>query len=180
MLPAWKFKNVTQRSTSNMDEILTSRPSLRVQLQHDAGKFWGNIIFARSCKMLPFKHDLVQKVRQRSTSNSSEILMWRISLYSYNMMHVQLLRTYSVHKTTWPWASLNFQKGHTKVNVELVRDFDLGKIAIKLQHDTQSMKSYRIHKVPDVTCHLPEYFEDGGPKSTCQSQNALCGTHSDI
>ncbi len=31
--------------------------------------------------MLPFKHDLVQKVkkvRQRSTSNSSEILVWRI------------------------------------------------------------------------------------------------------
>ncbi len=37
--------------------------------------------------MLPFEHDLVKKVRQRSTSYSSKILMWRISLKSYNMMH---------------------------------------------------------------------------------------------
>ncbi len=32
-------------------------------------------------------------------------------------------------------------------------------------------------------CNVEEYFKDctdGAPKSTCQSQNALCGTHSDI
>ncbi len=36
--------------------------------------------------MLPFEYDLVQKakkVTQRSTSNSSEILMWRISVQNY-------------------------------------------------------------------------------------------------
>ncbi len=83
MLPAWKFIKVTQRSRSNLVEILISRTSLPVWLQHDAGKSWCFIIFTRSCKMLPFEHDLFQKakkVRQRSTSKSSEILMWRISL----------------------------------------------------------------------------------------------------
>ncbi len=83
MLPAWKFKKVTQRSRSNLVEILMSRTSLPVQLQHDADKFWVIIIFTRSYNILPFDHDLVQKdkkVRQRSTSNSSEILMWRASL----------------------------------------------------------------------------------------------------
>ncbi len=98
----WKFKMVTQRSRSYLVEILMSRAS---QLQHDACKFQCIIIFTRSCKMLQFEYDLVQKVRQqstsnssemlpfehglvqkvkkvrqRSTSNSSEILMWRISL----------------------------------------------------------------------------------------------------
>ncbi len=79
----WKFKKVAQRSTSNLAEILIRRTSLPVKLQHDAGKFWGIIIFTRSCNILPFDNDLVQnvkKVRQRSTSNSFEILMWRISL----------------------------------------------------------------------------------------------------
>ncbi len=38
-LPAWKFKKVTQRSTLNLTEILMSRTSVPVQLQHDAGKF---------------------------------------------------------------------------------------------------------------------------------------------
>ncbi len=83
MLPAWKLKKVTQRSRSNLVEILMSRTSLPVQLQHHAGKIWCIIIFTRSCKILPFEHDLVQKVKkvtQRSTSNSSEILMWRISV----------------------------------------------------------------------------------------------------
>ncbi len=83
MLPAWKFIKVTQRSRSNLAEILMSRTSLPVQLQHHAGKFWCIIIFTRSCKMLPFEHDLFQKVKkvsQRSTSNSSTTLMWRISL----------------------------------------------------------------------------------------------------
>ncbi len=79
----WKFKKVTQRSTSNLAEILMRRTSLPAKWQHDAGKIWCIIIFTRSCKMQPFEHDLIQKVKkvtQRSTSNSSEILMWRISV----------------------------------------------------------------------------------------------------
>ncbi len=83
----WKFKKVTQRSTSNLAEILMRRTSLPVKLQHDTDTFWGIIIFTRSCKMLSFEYDLVEEVRQRSTSNSSEILMWRIGLQNYNMMH---------------------------------------------------------------------------------------------
>ncbi len=66
MLLAWKFKKVIQRSRSNFVEILISRTPLPVQLQHNVGKFWCIIIFTRSCNMLPFKHDLVQKVKKYS------------------------------------------------------------------------------------------------------------------
>ncbi len=31
---------------------------------------------------------------------------------------------------------------------------------------------------PNFACNVKEYFKDGGPKSTCQSQNALRGIHS--
>ncbi len=75
MLLAWKFIKVTQWSRSNMVEILTSRTSLPVQLQHDAGKFWCIIIF-----------------------------------------------------TTWP--SSKGQKCQTKVNIEIVRDFDVENISV--------------------------------------------------
>ncbi len=80
----WKFKKVSQRSTSNLAEILM-RTTLPVKLQHDADTFWVIIIFTRSCKMLPFEHDLV--------------------------------------------------RGQTKVNIELVRDFDVEYRSVKLQHD---------------------------------------------
>ncbi len=33
---------------------------------------------------------------------------------------------------------------------------------------------------PNFTCNVLEYFKDGRPKSTCQSQNALCDIRSDI
>ncbi len=47
-----KFKKVTQRSTSNLAEILIRRTSLPIMLQHDAGNFWSIMIFTRSFKML--------------------------------------------------------------------------------------------------------------------------------
>ncbi len=59
--------------------LIIDAKTLPVKLQLDASI----IIFTRSCNILPFNHDLVQKVkkvRQRSTSNSSEILIERISL----------------------------------------------------------------------------------------------------
>ncbi len=45
---------------------------------------------------------------------------------------VQVLQSYRVHKASWPWASSKVQKGHTKVSVELVQDFDVENIPIKL------------------------------------------------
>ncbi len=46
----------------------------------------------------------------------------------------QFLQSYSIHKAAWPWASLKVQKGHTKINVKLVRDVDVENIPIKLQY----------------------------------------------
>ncbi len=34
--------------------------------------------------------------------------------------------------------------------------------------------------IPNFACNVLECFHDDGPTSTCQTQNALCGTHSDI
>ncbi len=33
---------------------------------------------------------------------------------------------------------------------------------------------------PNFACNVSKYFKDRGPKSNCQSQNAICGTQSDI
>ncbi len=79
----WKFKKVTQRSTSNMTEILMRRTSLPIKLQHDAGKFWGIIKIHKELQNVAIwtrSSSKGQKVRQRSKLKSSEILMWRISL----------------------------------------------------------------------------------------------------
>ncbi len=119
----WKFKKVTQRSTSNLAEILM-RTSLPVKLQHDAGTFSGIIIFTRNCKMLPFEHDLVQKVTEGK--HQTCLRFWcRKYLCKVTKWCMQFLRSYCVHKATWPWASLKVQKGHTKVIIELLWYIDV-------------------------------------------------------
>ncbi len=52
----------------------------------------------------------------------------------------------------------------------------------KVNHDLTTQLSIIITGLltPNFECNAEEYFQDGGPKSTCQSQNALCGTPSDI
>ncbi len=133
MLLAWNFIKVTQRSRSNLVEILMSRTSLPVQLQHDAGKFWC-IIFTRSCKMLPFEHDLFQKVKGQYPIRPK---FWCGEyLCKITKWYRQFLQSYRVHKAAWPWASLKVPKGHTKVNVDLVQDCFVENIHVKLQHDT--------------------------------------------
>ncbi len=143
MLSAWKFKNVTQRSRSNLVEILMNRTSLSVQLQHDADKFWCIIIFTRSCKMLPFEHDLavVQKVKKvyKSQHRICPRFWYGKYLSKITKRYWQFLQSYCIHKAAWPWASLKVQKGHTKVNVKLIRDFYVENNHIKLQHDTGNL-----------------------------------------
>ncbi len=50
----------------------------------------------------------------------------------------QFLQSYRFHKAAWPWASLKVQKGHTKINIELIHDFDVEN-TIKLQLDTGNL-----------------------------------------
>ncbi len=140
MLPTWKFIKVTQRSKSNFVEIQISRTSLPVQLQHDAGKFWCIIIFSRSYKMLPFEHDLFQKVEKVKGQHCTRPRFWCGEyLCKITKQYRQFLQSYHVHKAAWPWASLKVQKGHTKVNVELVQTFYVENIHVKLQHDTGNL-----------------------------------------
>ncbi len=123
--------------TSNLAENLMRRTLLPVKLQHDEGKFRGIIIFTRSCNILPFDDDLVQKVkkvRQRSTSHSSKIWYGEY-LCKVTTWCMQFLRSYRVHKATWPWASLKVWICHTKVNIELIQDFDVENTSFTLQLD---------------------------------------------
>ncbi len=110
-----------------------SRTSLPVKLQHDAGSFWGIIIFTRNCKMLPFEHDIVQKVKKVNIK-----LVWDFDVE--NKRYWQFLQSYRVHRAAWPWDSLKVQKGHTKVNVKLVRDFYVENIHVTLQHDRGNLR----------------------------------------
>ncbi len=121
-LYTWKFKKVTQRSTSNLAEILKCRTSLPVQLQYDAGKFWGIIIFTRNCKMLPFEHDLVQKVKIEPVRN-------------FDVENIPV-------KVFTRQPDLESVGKFKKMNV--VQDFYVENIPIKLQHDTGNL--WRVNK----------------------------------
>ncbi len=135
MLPAWKFIKVTQRSRSNLVEIIISRTSLPVQLQHDAGKFWCFIIFTRSCHL---NIDLFQKVQKGQHQNCPRFWCGEY-LCKITKRYRQFLQSYRVHKAAWPWASLKVQKCYTKANVEHGRDFYVENIHVKLQHDTGNL-----------------------------------------
>ncbi len=48
---------------------------------------------------------------------------------------------YNIHKelrdtAIWTWPSSKGQKGQTKVNIKIIRDFDVENISVKLQNDT--------------------------------------------
>ncbi len=62
----------------------------------------------------------------------------------------QFLQSYSVQKAAWPWASLKVWKCHTKVNIELIRDFYIENIHVKLQHGTGNLLRVIIRKVPEA------------------------------
>ncbi len=104
------------------------------------GKFRCIIIFTRSCKMLPFEHDLFQRLK-RSDKGQHRIRprFWCGEyLCKITKWYRQFLHSYRVHKAAWPLARLKVQKGHTKVNVKLVRDFYVESIQVKL-HDTGNL-----------------------------------------
>ncbi len=54
--------------------------------------------------------------------------------------YLQFLQSYRFLKAAWPWASLKVRKGHTKINIELIRDFDVENTTIKLQLDTGNLQ----------------------------------------
>ncbi len=82
--------------------------------------------------MLPFEHDLVQKVKK--------VNIELIRDFDVETIFVKFLQSYRVHKAAWPWDSLKVQKGHTKVNAKLVRDFYVENIHVTLQHDTGNLR----------------------------------------
>ncbi len=89
----WKFKKVMQRSTSNLAEILMRRTSLPIKLQHDANSE-ALSKFTRSCKMLPFVHDLGQKVNKSDKGQHQICLRFWCEEYLCNVKTwcMQLLR----------------------------------------------------------------------------------------
>ncbi len=84
---------------------------------------------------------------------------------------MQLLQSYYVHKATWLWAILKVQKGHTKVNIELIQDFDVENTTIKLQLDIGNFwRVYHVHKVLDAT-FIPPW--NARPHATCPPAQAM-------
>ncbi len=86
-------------------------------------------------------------------------------------------------------ANMYARTGHsnTKYNAKY-NYFGLGSLRhtfcrfAKVNHDLTTQLSTIVTGLltPNFTCNVKEYFKDGGPKSTCQSQNALCGTDNGI
>ncbi len=114
------------------------RTSLPVKLQHDAGTFWGIIIFTRNCNMLPFEYDVVQKVKNVSIQLCPRFWCGEY-LCKIMKWYWQFLKSYRFHKVAWPWASLKVRKGYTKIKIELICDFDVENSTIKLQLDTGNL-----------------------------------------
>ncbi len=134
MLPDWKFTKVTQRSRSNLVEILMSRTSLPVQLQHDAGTSDALSYSqeAARCCHLNVTYFKRSKRSDKGQHQTRPKFWCGEYLCKITKRYRQFLQSYRVHKATWPRASLEVQKGHTKVNVELVRDFHVQNIHVKL------------------------------------------------
>ncbi len=80
----------------------------------------------------------------------------------------QFLQSYHFQKAAWPWTSLKVQKGHTKVNVELVRDLYVENIHVKLQHDTGYLQrviaSTRFRTPPAQAMTIPSSLRGWGVK----------------
>ncbi len=141
MLPAWKFIKVTQRPRSNLVEILMSRTSLPVsynmmQANTDALSYLQEAVRCCHLNMTYFKRSKRSDKGQYRTHPRfwcGEYLCKIIKWY------MQFLQSCRVHKAAWRLASLKVQKGHTKVNVELIWDFYVENIYVKLQHDTGNL-----------------------------------------
>ncbi len=152
ILPSWKFIKVTQRSRSNLVEILISRASLPVQLQHGAGKLWCIIIFTRSCKMLPFEHYLVQRSKRSDKGqHRTRPRFWRGEyLCKITKGYWQLVIVFTRQLYLELFES---SKRSHKVQCRTHPRFLCREHPCKVTWYRQSTKSYRIHKVlPDASC----------------------------
>ncbi len=67
---------------------------------------------------------------------------------------LQFLSCYCIHWVGWPWVVLKVQIGHTKVNIELIQDFDMDKYQVTTWY-MQFAKSSNVHKIPDAGHHPP-------------------------
>ncbi len=99
--------------------------NLPMQLQHNASNSWGVIMPTRQSGLgLAWKFKQVRQCQCRThTEHPCKVTIWCM----------QLLRSYFIHKSIWPWVRLKIQKGHTNVNIELVRDFDVKNILISIE-----------------------------------------------
>ncbi len=131
----WKSKKVTKVNIELNQDFHVENTTIKLQL--NTGNLWSVIAFTRSFQMLPawkFK-----KVTQRSTSKLAEILMSRTSLPVVTTWCRQILRHYHIDKelqdaAIWTQPSSKGHKGQTKVNIDLVWDFDMENISVKLQY----------------------------------------------
>ncbi len=138
----WKFKKVTQRSKSKLSKILRwrkllSRYNLIKAIYEELSYSQGP---PRCCLLESLK-------RSHKGQHQNWLKFWWVEhhfLYSYNMMQANSdAFSYSQglqEAAIWTWPN---SKDLTKVNIELVRDFDVEKISVKYW---QFLQSNRVHK----------------------------------
>ncbi len=128
------------------DFISSVRRVLSFKLRGPEFKFWPGTVGVRVSIIMcgtqqGWKLALSQILLQRV--NKGPFLSLYIKLYkTVNVENlapcnvtrwcIQFLSSYRFHKVGWPWTSLKIQKGHIKVNIKFVWDFDVEDIPIKL------------------------------------------------
>ncbi len=165
-LKFWCGKNTGKATTWYMQflksycihlvEILMSRTSLPEQLQHYAGKYWCIILFTRAARCCHLNMTYFKRSKRSDKGQHQTCPRFWCGQYLCKIKNdIGNSCRVSVHKAAWPWASLKVQKGHTKVNVNFVRDFYVENIHVKLQHDTGNLRrviAFTRFRIPPVAC----------------------------
>ncbi len=118
MLPAWTWCSSKGQTKVNIKLVRDfDVENIFVKLWNDTGNSCRVIVFTRQLGLELIRK--FKKVTQRSTSNSSVILMWRILLSSYNL--IQAIYEELSRSQGPPRCCIleSLKKGHTKVKIKL-------------------------------------------------------------
>ncbi len=107
-----------------------------VKQQHGTWNFWGVIAFTSHLTDDNIKSLKRSHIKLGWNSNEENITTCKVTTWCRH-----ILRHYHIHKELqdadiWTWCSSKGQKSQPKVNIKLVRDFDVENISVKLWNDT--------------------------------------------
>ncbi len=152
----WKFKKVTQRSISNLSDMLMWRTP-PIKLQHHTSNTWEVIAFTKQLDFEPVWK--FKKVTQRSTSNSLKICMWRTLLSSYNLIQaiyeefITFTRSFQM-LSVWKFKKVT-QRSTSKLTYCIIIFMRSCKM-LPFEHDlVQKVQKVNIKLVRDLMSRIP-------------------------